>query len=47
MTMFTSEFWNLWVIGVTVLSIAGTAWLLWSTNRIKVNRELALCRRPW
>jgi cytochrome c oxidase cbb3-type subunit 3 len=36
MTMFTSEFWNIWVIGVTIVSILGTAWLLWSTNRIKV-----------
>ncbi len=36
MTTFTSEFWNIWVIGVTILSIVGTAWLLWSTGRIKV-----------
>ncbi len=36
MTMFTSEFWNVWVIVVTIVSILGTAWLLWSTNRIKV-----------
>jgi cytochrome c oxidase cbb3-type subunit III len=36
MSMFTSSFWNYWVIGVTVVSIVATAWLLWSTNRIKV-----------
>ena len=36
MTTFTSEFWNYWVIGGTILSIIGTAWLLWSTGRIKV-----------
>ena len=36
MSDFTSGFWNIWVIGLTILSIVGCAWLLVSTGRIKV-----------
>jgi len=36
MSDFTSNFWNLWVIVLTVASIVGCAWLLVSTGRIKV-----------
>ena len=36
MSDFTSGFWNIYVIGLTILSIVGCAWLLVSTGRIKV-----------
>lgn len=36
MNIFTSQFWNIGVIAITVVSILGTAWLLWSTGRTKV-----------
>jgi cytochrome c oxidase cbb3-type subunit 3 len=37
MSDFTSEFWNIWIIGVVVASIIGCAWLLYFTGRIKVS----------
>jgi cytochrome c oxidase cbb3-type subunit 3 len=36
MSDFTSGFWNIWVIGLTILSIVGCAVLLVSTGKIKV-----------
>ena len=36
MSDFTSGFWNIYVIVLVVLSIAGCAWLLWATGRVKV-----------
>lgn len=35
MSDFVSEFWNLWVAGLTLLSIVFCAWLLWSQSRHK------------
>jgi len=36
MSDFTSSFWNLYVIVLVVVSIAGCAWLLFATGRIKI-----------
>lgn len=36
MADFTSSFWNLWVIVLTVLGIAGCALLLWSQSKARV-----------
>ncbi len=36
MADFTSSFWNLYVIVLVVVSIAGCAWLLFATGRIKM-----------
>jgi cytochrome c oxidase cbb3-type subunit 3 len=39
MSDFVSSFWNLWVIVISVLSILGCAWLLYTTGRIKVSSK--------
>jgi len=36
MSDFTSGFWNIYVVVLVVLSIAGCAWLLWVTGKVKV-----------
>ena len=36
MSDFTSGFWNIYVVVLVVASIAGCAWLLWATGRVKV-----------
>lgn len=36
MADFTSNFWNLWIMVLTVLGIAGCALLLWSQSKAKV-----------
>jgi len=41
MSDFTSGFWNIWVIGLTILSIAGCAALLVFTGKIKVAAKQA------
>ena len=41
MSDFTSGFWNIYVIGLTLVSIVGCAWLLVSTGRIKVGSKQA------
>ena len=41
MSDFTSGFWNIWVIGLTILSIVGCAVLLVSTGKIKVASKQA------
>ena len=37
MSDFTSGFWSIYVIVLVVASIAGCAWLLWATGRVKVS----------
>jgi len=37
MSDFTSGFWSVYVIVLVVASIAGCAWLLWATGRVKVS----------
>ena len=39
MSDFTSGFWNLYVIVLSVAGIVGCAWLLWVTGRIKVGKS--------
>ncbi|MBK9117183.1 MAG: cytochrome-c oxidase, cbb3-type subunit III [Betaproteobacteria bacterium] len=46
MSDFTSGFWNLYVIVLTVASIAGCAWLLISTGRIKVAAKTGAEKGP-
>lgn len=41
MSDFTSGFWNLYVIVLSVASIVGCGWLLWGTGRIKVAKNSA------
>ncbi len=36
MSDFTSGFWSIYVAVLVVVSIAGCAWLLWATGRVKV-----------
>jgi cytochrome c oxidase cbb3-type subunit III len=37
MSDFTSGFWSIYVIALVVASIAGCAWLLWATGRVRVS----------
>ena len=39
MSDFTSGFWNIYVIVLVVVSMAGCAWLLWATGKVKVGAE--------
>ena len=36
MSDFTSEFWNVYIAALTIVSIAGCAWLLWTQSRTKI-----------
>lgn len=36
MSDFTSGFWSVFIIGITLLSIAACGWLLWSQTRVKL-----------
>jgi cytochrome c oxidase cbb3-type subunit 3 len=37
MSDFTTGFWSVYVLVLVVVSIAGCAWLLWATERVKVS----------
>ena len=36
MSDFTSEFWNVYIAALTVISILGCGWLLWTQSRAKI-----------
>jgi len=46
MADFTSEFWNIYIVLLTVLGIAGCALLLWSQSTHKVNALKAVDGKP-
>jgi cytochrome c oxidase cbb3-type subunit 3 len=49
MSDFTSEFWNVYIAALTVISILGCGWLLWTQSRakIKVGSQGATTGHVW
>ena len=37
MADFTSGFWSIYIAVLTIVSIIGCAWLLWSQSTVKIN----------